>query len=119
MGMKPRVKWDDLRIFLEVARQGSVHAAAKKLKLDHSTVCRRIGKLEDLLAIKLLDRVAARHRRCATASSRLLEPYRTDGNARQLAGGRARRQPQGRDADGARRHHGGHRQPVSGPALRR
>src|SRR5262249_3292842 len=49
-------KWDDLRVFLEVARQGTVHAAAKKLKLDHSTVCRRIGKLEDLLAIKLLDR---------------------------------------------------------------
>jgi DNA-binding transcriptional LysR family regulator len=50
------VKWDDLRVFLEVARQGTVHAAARKLKLDHSTVCRRIGKLEDLLAIKLLDR---------------------------------------------------------------
>lgn len=50
------VKWDDLRVFLEVARQGTVSAAAKKLKLDHSTVCRRIAKLEDLLATKLLDR---------------------------------------------------------------
>jgi DNA-binding transcriptional LysR family regulator len=50
------VKWDDLRVFLEVARQGSVHAAAKRLNLDHSTVCRRIGKLESLLSIKLLDR---------------------------------------------------------------
>jgi len=50
------VKWDDLRVFLEVARQGTVSAAAKRLKLDHSTVCRRIAKLEDLLAIKLLDR---------------------------------------------------------------
>src|SRR5262249_5370547 len=49
-------KWDDLRVFLEVARQGSVHAAAKRLKLDHSTVCRRIGKLETLLSMKLLDR---------------------------------------------------------------
>src|SRR5436305_1320005 len=49
-------KWDDLRIFLEVARQGSVHAAARQLRLDHSTVCRRIGRLEALLAIKLLDR---------------------------------------------------------------
>jgi DNA-binding transcriptional LysR family regulator len=50
------VKWDDLRVFLEVARQGSVHAAAKRLNLDHSTVCRRVGKLESLLSIKLLDR---------------------------------------------------------------
>jgi DNA-binding transcriptional LysR family regulator len=49
-------KWDDLRVFLEVARQGSVHAAAKRLRLDHSTVCRRIGKLESLLSVKLFDR---------------------------------------------------------------
>ena len=49
-------KWDDLRVFLEVARHGSVHAAARHLRLDHSTVCRRIGRLEALLATKLLDR---------------------------------------------------------------
>lgn len=50
------VKWDDLRVFLEVARQASVHAAAKKLRLDHSTVCRRVGKLESVLSVKLLNR---------------------------------------------------------------
>jgi DNA-binding transcriptional LysR family regulator len=49
-------KWDDLRIFLEVARHGSLHAAARQLRLDHSTVCRRIGRLETQLAVKLLDR---------------------------------------------------------------
>lgn len=50
------LKWDDLRVFLEVARQGSVHGASKRLKLDHSTVCRRISKLENILSMKLLDR---------------------------------------------------------------
>jgi len=49
-------KWDDLRIFLEVARQGSVQAAARRLKLDHSTVGRRIEYLESVLTVKLLDR---------------------------------------------------------------
>jgi DNA-binding transcriptional LysR family regulator len=49
-------KWDDLRVFLEVARHGSLHGAAKRLRLDHSTVCRRIGKLESLLSVKLFDR---------------------------------------------------------------
>lgn len=53
---KSLAKWDDLRIFLEVVRQGSVHAAAKRLKLDHSTVCRRVDKLELLLSVKLFDR---------------------------------------------------------------
>ncbi len=51
-----KIKWDDLRVFLEVARQGSIHSAAKRLKLDHSTVCRRIDKLETHLSLKLLDR---------------------------------------------------------------
>jgi DNA-binding transcriptional LysR family regulator len=55
-GSASAAKWDDLRVFLEVARQGSVHAAARHLRLDHSTVCRRIGRLEALLAVKLLDR---------------------------------------------------------------
>jgi len=58
-------KWDDLKVFLEVARHGSVHAAAKRLKLDHSTVCRKIGRLETLLAVKLFDRsrkgISVRH----------------------------------------------------------
>src|SRR4029079_1450602 len=56
ISMPSAAKWDDLRIFLEVARQGSVHAASKRRKLDHSTVTRRIGKLESLLSVKLLDR---------------------------------------------------------------
>src|SRR4051812_33617415 len=54
--VRSAAKWDDLRIFLEVARQGSVHAAARQLRLDHSTVCRRVGRLEAVLAVKLLDR---------------------------------------------------------------
>jgi DNA-binding transcriptional LysR family regulator len=58
-------KWDDLKMVLEVARHGSVHAAAKRLKVDHSTVCRRIGRLESQLAVKLFDRsrkgIAVRH----------------------------------------------------------
>jgi DNA-binding transcriptional LysR family regulator len=49
-------RWDDLRTFLEVTRQGSLHAAARRLKVDHSTVCRRIARLEALLSLKLLDR---------------------------------------------------------------
>ena len=56
MANSAATKWDDLRVFLEVARQGSVHAAARRLKLDHSTVCRRIDRLESKLSLKLLDR---------------------------------------------------------------
>jgi DNA-binding transcriptional LysR family regulator len=48
--------WDDLRIFLEVARQGGVSQAAKHLGLDHSTVSRRVAQLELAMGTKLFER---------------------------------------------------------------
>jgi DNA-binding transcriptional LysR family regulator len=39
-------EWSDLEIFLATARQGTLASAAKVLRVDSSTVHRRIGKLE-------------------------------------------------------------------------
>jgi DNA-binding transcriptional LysR family regulator len=52
--------WDDLRIFLAVARAGTVVEAARQLELDHSTVSRRLAQLETRLAIRLFDRAGRR-----------------------------------------------------------
>lgn len=49
--------WDDIRVFLELARQASLSAAARRLKVDHSTVARRIAALERRLGLKLFDRL--------------------------------------------------------------
>ena len=40
------MNWDDVRIFLSVAREESLTGAAKALRLDPATVGRRIGRLE-------------------------------------------------------------------------
>ena len=48
--------WDDLRVFLEVARQGNLSRAARRLGMDHSTVSRRISQLEFSLDARLFDR---------------------------------------------------------------
>ena len=48
--------WDDLRVFLEVARQGTLSRAAKRLGMDHSTVSRRISQLEFSLDARLFER---------------------------------------------------------------
>jgi hypothetical protein len=48
--------WDDARIFLAVAREGSFSSAAKPLGVQHSTVSRRIHALEKQLASPLLER---------------------------------------------------------------
>ena len=49
--------WDDIRYFLAVARQGSVSGAAKALKVNHSTVSRRIAGLERSHGVQLFNRV--------------------------------------------------------------
>lgn len=48
--------WDDLRTFLAVAQEGTIRGAAKVLKVNHSTVSRRINAFEDQLQVRLFER---------------------------------------------------------------
>jgi DNA-binding transcriptional LysR family regulator len=51
--MRSDINWDDLRIFLSVARAESLSGAARRLKLDPATVGRRIERLEGALGAAL------------------------------------------------------------------
>ncbi|ABD05647.1 transcriptional regulator, LysR family [Rhodopseudomonas palustris HaA2] len=53
---KIRYDWNDVVYFLEVARQRSLVRAAAKLKVDHTTVSRRIRELERSLNSTLFKR---------------------------------------------------------------
>jgi DNA-binding transcriptional LysR family regulator len=48
--------WDELRTFLEVARDGSLSCAARRLGLSQPTVGRHIDALEDALGVTLFTR---------------------------------------------------------------
>lgn len=50
------MNWDDVRIFLSVARAGQILGAAKRLELNHATVSRRVAALEDSLKARLFRR---------------------------------------------------------------
>ncbi len=50
------MQWDDIRIFLAVAREGSISGAAKRLGVQHSTVSRRVRALERKLGTRLIER---------------------------------------------------------------
>ena len=50
------LNWDDLRLFLAVAREGSISGGARKLGVQHSTVSRRIRALEQTMGVRLLER---------------------------------------------------------------
>ncbi|MCX8508903.1 MAG: LysR family transcriptional regulator [Rhodobacteraceae bacterium] len=45
--------WDDLRIFLAVARSESLSGAGRRLKIDPATVGRRITRLEEAMGARL------------------------------------------------------------------
>jgi len=49
-------EWNDIRIFLAVADEGSTLAAAKKLNMNQTTVSRRMHALEHALGLTLFDR---------------------------------------------------------------
>ena len=56
------IDWDDVRYFLAVARSGSVRAAAERLSVNHSTVLRRIGQLEERLGAHLFEKLPSGYR---------------------------------------------------------
>ena len=65
--------WNDLKYFLAVARHGSTIAAGKALRLNQSTVQRRIVELEKRLGRKLMTRTASGYR--LTDFGKELQPY--------------------------------------------
>jgi DNA-binding transcriptional LysR family regulator len=48
--------WDDLKVFLAVARTGNLAQTAKLLRVDHSTVSRRVAQLETALGYGVFER---------------------------------------------------------------
>lgn len=48
--------WDDLRVFLDLARTGSLSGTARRLRIDHSTVSRRISQLEAAVGAGIFER---------------------------------------------------------------
>ncbi len=51
------LNWDDMRVFLAVARDGNLSAAARRLKVTQPTVGRRLAQLEGDLGTRLFDRL--------------------------------------------------------------
>ena len=57
--MPLRFDWDDFRLVQAIAETGSLNGAAEKLGLNHSTVFRRLGAIEETVGQKLFDRLRA------------------------------------------------------------
>lgn len=51
------MNWDDVKVFLAVARTGQILGAARRLGLNHATVSRRVAALEEAMGAKLFRRL--------------------------------------------------------------
>lgn len=65
--------WDDLRIFIAVARHGSTLVASRQLGISQTTVARRLDRLERQLGVKLFERLQSGCQ--PTASGNELLPF--------------------------------------------
>ncbi|HET9470224.1 MAG TPA: LysR family transcriptional regulator, partial [Usitatibacter sp.] len=55
------MRWDDVRVFLEIHRRGSMAGAARALKVDQTTIGRRLQAFEESLGARLFDRTPDGH----------------------------------------------------------
>jgi DNA-binding transcriptional LysR family regulator len=72
------MNWDDLRFVLALSNAGTLARAARALKVDHTTVGRRIEALEENLGVKLFTRTATGYVRTAEADALLPDMKRVE-----------------------------------------
>lgn len=88
--MAAAMQWSDLQFFLAVCERGSIGAAAQQLRVNHSTVLRRIASLERALDVRLFDRLPSGYlptpRGQALAASLAGVSEQVDAAQRQISG---------------------------------
>lgn len=87
------MQWDDARIFLAIARAGSLSGASAALGLGVATVSRRLDRLESALSMPLFSRHQSGYRLTADGQA-LLAPAEALEQAAQALGDAAQSQAQ-------------------------
>ena len=87
------MNWEDVRLFLALARSGSARATAAEEGVSHSTVTRRVDLLESDLGVRLFDRDVRGYRLTGAGETMLSSTVRAEDALLT-----AERQLQGRDA---------------------
>lgn len=54
-----QLEWDDLRVILAICRAGSLVGAARALRQDHSTLFRKLNRIEERSGVRFFERLAS------------------------------------------------------------
>jgi DNA-binding transcriptional LysR family regulator len=76
--------WNDVQVFLAIARGGSLAAAARAMKVNHSTVFRRLNAFEDALGVRLFERLPSGYALTPEGESIRAEAEAVEGNIHAL-----------------------------------
>lgn len=86
-----RISWDDLRLFLEIARAGTLTSAAETLSISQPTAGRRLRALEVAIGAPLFQRTPTGHRLTDEGEAMLAHAENMEGDVialeRKLFGG--------------------------------
>lgn len=82
------MNWDDLKIFLAVARRRKLNTAASDVKLDVTTVSRRIKRLEESTGHTLFERLRSGHELTIHGHSLLIQAELVEAQIDGMAAGR-------------------------------
>ena len=90
MPSSTNLPWSDLRLVLAIQRERSLRGAAKRLRISHPTVSRRVADLQQGLGVMLLER-EGRSLRLTAAGEDLAQTaarieVEVDGLSRRIAG---------------------------------
>lgn len=72
------MEWHDLRYVLAIARYGTLSAAARRLRVDQTTVARRLAVAEKQLGARLFDRIGGRMRATAAGETTIAHAERVE-----------------------------------------
>lgn len=86
--------WDDLKVFLAIARQGTLRGGAESIHLNHTTLTRRLSVMEERVGSRLFDR--SKQGLALTQIGEELLPYAEKVEQEMIA---ASRMIMGRDSD--------------------
>lgn len=67
--MNSLLQWDDLRVVLAVAAEGSLSGAGRRLGISHATVFRHLGEVEQRLGVRLFERQRGGYRPTAAGEA--------------------------------------------------
>ena len=74
----PEMDWDDIRYLLALVRQGSVRAAATQLQVNHTTVSRRIRRMEERLGSRMVQKTLGGYQLTSSGEAMLVAGERIE-----------------------------------------